>query len=243
MYDRCPYKFKLLVLQGRKDLVQPPSAALALGTSVHKALQEIFLLSPPDRTEQRLLELLKASFLREFRGIDRDEMQQMWDRGKKAMRLFVQHEDMEADALFLEEILFVNLPDFTVSGKLDRGHRDPDGKHHIVDYKTGKQLPDQMQLQIYSILGSDHLSVDELRVSYLYVEREGNDRWITYEVGESEIEAAIESVTDQVARISADKNYPALTGPLCDWCQCLPVCDAGKTYLANTPSESDLAFD
>jgi RecB family exonuclease len=235
-YAQCRLKFKLLVLD-RLDKEYPArGAALAFGSNIHETFRDFFILVPELRSVQKLLEMAQRIFrLNPERFDSREELLAHWERAKVTLRQFAQNEDLTARPVLVEQNLYRNFDDFTMSGKIDRIDREPDGLFHVIDYKTGKPRPERLPLQIYAALAADRYKVDELRVSYLYLESDASS-WVTEHASQAFVDEGISEVRRRMTEMRAETEFAAQPGPLCGWCQFLPICDEGRAYLDSRPA-------
>jgi len=239
----CKRGFKFAVIEHRDRDYPLIGAPLTMGSNVHEALKRLFLMPPDLRSAQKLLEILRNIWRTNYPP-DKDENAEYWKRAVVALQRFAQTEDLRAVPVLIEQFLDLNLGDFILSGKIDRVDRDGDG-YHDIDYKTGKQAPDKLSLQIYAALVADKLHVDELRVSYLYLERESGN-WETEMATREFIDEGLDDVRRQMAIIMAETDFPAEPTYRCKWCQFLPICDEARDFLASRPpslADEDLPFD
>jgi len=235
-YAQCRLKFKLLVLDRLDKDYPAKGAALAFGSNIHETLRDFFVLGPRLRSEQKLLEIAQRIFrLNPERFESKEELLGHWERANVTLQQFAQNEDLTARPVLVEQNLYRNFDDFTMSGKIDRIDREPDGLYRVIDYKTGKPRPERLPLQIYAALAADHYKVDELRVSYLYLESDACN-WVTEHASRDFVDEGIDEVRRRMAEIRAETEFAAQLGPLCGWCQFLPICDEGRAYLDSRPT-------
>lgn len=248
LFRECRYRFKLAVIDGRDKEFPLQSAPLTMGSNVHAALTRFFGRDPGERSEKVLLQDLRDVWKKNRHGFETKEVaQEYWRQAGDALQHFARTEDILARPVMLEEYLSRDVDDFTISGRIDRVDRDPDGRYHVIDYKTGKQRqpPERLATQIYSALATNELKTDELRFSYLYLGRE-RDSWVTEEVTLQFIDEGLDEVRRQMVLIRAETDFPAKPSPLCEWCQFPTICDDGRKYLARRSislTDDDLPID
>ncbi len=145
---RDPYEIYAKYVLGLRKLnpLHPSPDALLRGTVLHKVLEEFTKAAPaPDAFDQ--LMRIGAQVLQ-------DEVP--WPAARalfqarlaRAAQAFLQfHLDQPGRVLMLEErgTLTLRDPAFTLVAKPDRVDEWPDGRVHIIDYKTGAPPSDKMQ--------------------------------------------------------------------------------------------------
>lgn len=182
-FEKCPRLYYLKNLyttpvSGRKIQVADPY--LTLGSSVHRVTEEIAVL-PPDK---RKIIPLKARFDRiwdffggrkgGFENLVREK--EFYSRGLKMIEKL-----QNAEFLFREcyqpkedfpKVKLFSDRNIVLVGNFDWVEVLPEGKLHIIDFKTGKKEEDKdsLQLPIYLILGTYNLERPIAKTSYWYLE-------------------------------------------------------------------------
>jgi DNA helicase-2/ATP-dependent DNA helicase PcrA len=216
-YARCP---KLFYWSAVRPLPRFSGPAARIGTEVHRWIERhssgqatlIELDEMPDLTAEELagepgkIERLRQAFLESrFGGLT---------------------------PLFAERQFLLTLEGFFVGGRIDAIYARTDGGWEVVDYKTGQKPEDDqlagLQLDLYAlacveIWGKRH---EELTLTYLYL---ASGEEVTRPAGDPE-----ETRTRAVGalRAIAAGRFDPTPGPQCHWCDFLPFCDAGKSYVA-----------
>ena len=162
LYDDCPRQFYY------KHVVRIPETArfeARLGTAIHAALEEFHRrhARPTIAHYDELLALFETE-LADVQFSAEKEREQGTERGRKLLRLYLAEEAARGTSVeHVEKEFTVSLAaDVTLTGKIDRIDRLPDGKIRVVDYKTGKlkARPDyleEFQMPIYAWAVQEHL--------------------------------------------------------------------------------------
>jgi len=143
LFRDCRRGFKLAIIERRDRDYPLVGAPLTMGNNVHESLKRFFSTPLELRSEQKLLESLQGIWKTNYIE-DKEENAEYWKRAVIALRHFAQTEDLRAMPVIIEKNLFMDLGNFTMSGRLDRVDRDSDGMYHVIDYKTGKQAPERL---------------------------------------------------------------------------------------------------
>jgi putative RecB family exonuclease len=110
-----------------------------------------------------------------------------------------------------------------IQGFIDRVSRAKDGAIEIHDYKTGKRVPSQpqidqdRQLALYQMGMSKRFSQDQpFRLVWHFLQR-GRTRTSTRSAGQ--LDDLRESTLDLIRQINTEKKFAPRATPLCSWCE------------------------
>jgi len=236
MFRQCPRRYKLHYLDGLARDFAKARPYITMGEHVHGALHDLFLLPVQERSEERLVQLMRDRWRRNRRGFaDLAEEKSFGEKATAQLRRFAQTEDLTVQPLALEDFHKVEI-DAAVAllGKIDRIDREGNGLLHIIDYKTGTpRRPDPLQLQIYGLIAAAEFEPPAISASYRYLE---TGDWFRLEVTEETKGQALEEVRQQVALIVAEREYAPMPGPLCAYCDFLEICPEGIAFLESHPA-------
>jgi RecB family exonuclease len=236
MFRQCPRRYKLHYLDGLARDFAKARPYLTMGEHVHGALHDIFLLPAKERTEERLVQLMRDRWRRNRRGFaDLAEERSYGEKATAQLRRFAQTEDLTVQPFALEDFHRVEIDAaLALSGKIDRIDREGNGLLRIIDYKTGTpRWPDPLQLQIYGLIAAVEFEPPAITASYRYLE---TGDWFTLEVTEETKAEALKEVRQQVALIVAEREYAPNPGPLCAFCDFLEICPEGKRFIESHPA-------
>jgi DNA helicase-2/ATP-dependent DNA helicase PcrA len=194
-----------------------PSAAAALGTSVHRWIEQragrsMSLFEPESDVPAStgVVAGLQESFL---------------------ATPFAVLEPVKVEAPFV----------LVVDGRVVRGRVDAayerDGRFEVVDFKTGRtpaagDPSASAQLDLYAVAAVDAWGVDgeKLRTTYCYLRADGVAELDERDWTTSEVDAVRARLGDTVNRISR-AQYPVQPGAWCERCDFLAFCREGQATL------------
>lgn len=146
VYLECPWKYKLMFVDGRKI---PPTPASSLGLSLHRALEDFHRAS--GETLDELTHCLDRQWLRE--GFPDPETERAWLA--KGRRWLARYHELEKERrtkiVGVEREFCYRLGRHEVRGMIDRVDLLPDGSHEIIDYKAGASGKPDQQLRFYAL--------------------------------------------------------------------------------------------
>lgn len=228
-YLECPRKYWYYYINGETKYQQAEKGYFTLGEHVHDALREFFAIPPTLRVPEKLFELLdnrwatKNGLAGGFTTPENEEEAKR--RAVVMLQRFLEKEDwrMEILQLPVEEGRIQGYRyaavsnELAIGGVVDRIDRDPDGRLHVIDYKTGKNdEPDNWQLPMYAVLIGRLFGESVGRTSYLFLE---HGRRHTEEISIRANVDTIKRVIDVVSRIPRSKNKEDFVCPQGDHCR------------------------
>jgi len=235
MFRQCRHRYKLHYVDDLAKVYKKARPYLTMGEHVHGALSDLFSLPVEERSEDRLVQLMRDRWRKNREGFaDLAEEKLCGERATAQLRRFAQREDLAAQPLAVEDNHKVEIDDIlALLGRIDRVDRDGDGLH-IIDYKTGApREPDPLQLQMYALIVAREFDPAPIRASYHYLE---SGEWITQGATQETMARALEDIRQQVAGIVAEREYPTSPGPLCSYCDFLEICRTGQGFLESHPT-------
>ncbi|MBI4345342.1 MAG: PD-(D/E)XK nuclease family protein [Elusimicrobia bacterium] len=248
-YRSCPLKFKYAYLDHLRR--KPSTVEAVLGTSVHRALEEVYLA----RMKGRVLPLEEAisvyelewarAFQKEVRFIAGGNPADYHRLGRECLeRYWNDHHPFDADkTVGVERHVAFELPvadpagsdTAIVHGYIDRLSIGRDGVFEIHDYKTSKSLPPvadkeaDWQLAIYdSAIRRLWPGLGEVRLVWHFL-RHGQKIVVTRRPEQQPV--LDREVHDLILKIWADQGagrFVYREGPLCDWCDFKEECPRWK---------------
>ena len=236
-YQSCPLQYRFRYID---RLPSRPSAALEFGSALHKALHELY-------DKNRSLEQLNE-FLAQRWGATEVLQEAVEPRYSLAVAVSTMEnfyrENFKEDGTplivphALEEWFEIALDGHVLVGRIDRIDTLENGNHEIIDYKTGKRLPSQedldkdLQLSIYYWAAHEAMGgINPERLKFYFLRPDSNEQFVTYRMPDR-IKDTKETVYEVIRSIESDKAsdvFKPVKNPLCGWCDYQGECESLAT--------------
>lgn len=244
----CPRRYRMAYLDHPRPAARPPRAHTSLGVAVHNALRDWWdLPKPTPEAGGRLVE--RAWIDVGFR--DAEQSRRWRERMSAAVEAYLARAGSTVRPVGIERTVSFVSEDLRVTGRVDRID-DRDGELVVVDYKTSRREPTDddartsLPLALYAAAVWRMFRRPVRRVELHHVP--SGAVAVHEHTGESigrHVERARAIMRDarradaDFARHGADSAlFPAVTGPLCGWCDLRAHCPQGQ---AAGPEKSDWA--
>ncbi|MBI3552621.1 MAG: PD-(D/E)XK nuclease family protein [Elusimicrobia bacterium] len=216
VYSECPWKYKLMFVDGKKVPLTPASS---LGLSLHRALESFH--------RSRVNELDKLLDCYEERWIgggyaDEQVKKEHFDKGIKILeKYFKQEQERRTQIEGIEREFIYPLGRHTVRGMIDRMDKHPDGGLEIIDYKTSLDFDEKspvdrtLQLRFYALGVRESLGVKPSWLTIHYLAAGKREREPYDDSREDELKAAIERAADRIE--NGDFKPDTAFCPSCDF--------------------------
>lgn len=234
-YRNCPLKYKY---QNIDKLKEPKSAEQAFGSLMHTVLEYIHKPKFSQPNLEQALDLFATKF-NEITPLFKEEIDERtaFTQGVEIIQRYFKTNDPASIVIVgLETRFAIELEDpksqeiHIVSGIIDRIDKTDEG-YEIVDYKTGRKMPSQkdvdenMQLSIYTRAflkryPKEENNLQNISVS-LYFLRHGVK--LTSSRTKEELKEVDEKFLEVIHDIEAQKFDPRVS-PLCDYCGFQKIC-------------------
>lgn len=141
IYRECPWKYKLLFVDGRKIPLTPKSS---FGLSMHRALEA--WLESGEVSLESLLSFLRSRWLTDGYP-DEDSEARAYAKAVRVMtRFHGEEESRRARTVCVEKEFVWTSGTHVIRGMIDRIDQSPDGAYELIDYKTGPKAPTPEQV-------------------------------------------------------------------------------------------------
>ncbi|MBI5045890.1 MAG: PD-(D/E)XK nuclease family protein [Candidatus Niyogibacteria bacterium] len=238
-YKTCPLKYKY---QNIDKLKAPKSKEAVFGTIVHEALRCMFQKTPLYPTLDEVINFFITRW-------EEKKIKIAWQTGEEEAyykdglellkQFYAKNQPWNFHVVDLESRFDVELADpetgekHVLAGIIDRIDKIDDHTYEIIDYKTARKMPSQnildhnLQMSIYH-LGLlrrwPHLEAKNIKLSLYFLKH--NEKISTERDADSleKTKASIISTINEIEERVKDQDFPAIPGPLCDWCGYKEVC-------------------
>ena len=224
-YRLCPLKYKFARVF---RIPQEPSINQRFGIVVHQVLERFHATT--GGSLESLMQLFEAAWRRSGFGDSNDDLQ-FRERAVAALRRYWELDRRrESEPVSFERSFSFHIGPHLLRGRVDRVDRLPDGRHELIDYKTGKakseqDLREDVQLSIYQMGARESWGIETAAQSYYYVLE--NEK-VPVAHSEEELERVRGTVTEIGDRIMAHRFEPKPSIELCSFCDYRIICPAAE---------------
>jgi putative RecB family exonuclease len=246
----CPRRFLYTYVERRRS--GRSWAHFSFGLSVHNALREWFDLHAEQRTASAVSDVMSRVWI--DAGFQDPEQSSRWRaKAVEMVSAYVESLDPDFQPFNTERTLAFKTDHFIMEGRIDR--IDAAGDHYsIVDYKTGKSIPDtddvrgSQALAMYALMLQRALGKKCFDVSLHHLPSGQVVSWThTNESLQRHLDRVSQIASDIVlaqdtwesAEVDAasanerirDEMFPARPSALCGYCDHWDVCEVGQGFM------------
>jgi len=243
-YENCPIQYRMRYV----DQVEVPrreSIEAFLGKRVHEALEFLYrnIEQGHQPTQGEVLDHFRAAWTREWTDAihivrSGETVAGYATIAERCITQYYRRHDPFDRGRTVDVEMLVSYPldperDLHLRGYVDRLVDLGDGHYEIHDYKTGRRLPSQAdvdrdrQLALYQIGVSQRFpDVRSVRLVWHYL---AHDKMLVSRRTPEDLRELRRSVIELIGtieRATAAGNLPPRVTPLCSWCEYKPVCPA-----------------
>jgi len=247
-FKTCPKQFKFANIDKIKE---PTTEIQAKGTAVHQALEDLFDLTPEERTTEKLHNLFREAWTK-VRGNDEHhnlfssvEEEREWGLdGLKLLNNYMSIEDPTSfEPLERERWVRGSIEDLNLRGILDRMDRNNKGELVIVDYKSGKaplakyKEPRFFALKLYALLIQKELGEMPSELKLIYLKNSTIHTLKVTQDSLDKVKIEVLEIWNNIKKAFESNEFPATKNTLCDWCYYKPIC---PVFNENAPDTEKL---
>lgn len=233
-FNRCPLQYKFFYLERIKV---PEKLEFFFGGLIHSIVQFALTKDPIIPPLDELLKILKEKW-RENVFPSKQESDQYFDFGVDMLKKF--HAGFKPglrNIVATEKRFQIPLNNkHVLSGIIDRVDKLPIGSLEVIDYKTSKKLPSQIdvdkdkQLCIYNLaINSLWPEAKDIRLTLYFLKF---DTKLTTTRRPDEVDAIKAEIIDTAEKIEVEKDFLPKDNALCDWCDYQNLCPLKKHKFA-----------
>ena len=232
-YNRCPLKYKLQYV----DWVKVPlKAEFFFGSLIHEVIQHALRRDPIIPGFNELIKFYESKWS-EAAFADSLEVKQYFELGRSMIKSF--HENYKPGlrkVAACEKRFQIPLGKHVLSGVIDRVDKLPYGAYELIDYKTGKTLPSQEEVDVDKQLGFYNLAatslwpeISEIKLTLHYLKF---NSFVSTNRMPSEMEEIKKEIIKTADTIEKDKDYKPKKNQYCPWCEYRHLCPLQKDNLS-----------
>jgi len=267
---RCRRRYRMTYLDRPSPPRGAPWAHSSMGAAVHTALARWWQEPELSRTPGRAAALVAASWTSP--GFRDDAQSDRWrDSSAQTVAGYVATLDPAAEPRGVERTVALRTPRLALSGRVDRIDERPGGDGEpelvVVDYKTGRSVPDtdgartSLALAVYAAAAGRTLRRPSSLVELHHLPTGRVLGWRHSPAGLARHLARADDIGAEVsaahavwARLTgtvaagpggaeADGLFAPNPGPACSWCDVRAHCPEGRRVSVDLPSWAGLADD
>jgi RecB family exonuclease len=239
-FTACPRRYRFTYLVRPVPPKGPPWAHNSLGAAAHNALRDWWLLPVGRRTVAAAGRLVDTAWISE--GFADPEQSARWrERARAWVEAYVAPLDPHDEPVGVERGVAVRTERLALSGRVDRIDAR-DGELVIVDYKTGRWVPDtddargSLALAVYALAAGRTLRRPCHRVELHHLPTGRVAAWEHTDATIARHVARAGDTADDIENAAAaaaagadvDEAYPPLPGRQCGWCDYRRHCPTGQ---------------
>jgi len=241
LFLQCPqhYCFEYIDLRTapNKRYIKKKRPELELGNFVHDALTLFFKKPVCERNWQTIKEILKNLWggpLGEKFGFQSLDQERVYYREALDMlKRFTDSEDLDPGIFqlpksppgnsFDDYIKITFAQDLMLGGKIDRIDYTPGEALEIIDYKTGKEKDNNLQLLAYIFITEGIFKKPVAKATYLYLKSGKRESIVPGEPLRQKAREHILQIGDQIRN---EKKWESQVSKLCAYCDYVDFCPA-----------------
>ncbi len=229
LYNECPQKYKFKYID---KVPEKPRHFFSFGQSVHTALEFFYDVKEPKAPS--LEDVLKHYREKWVSAGYKDENQETeyFELGRGIIaRFHDKHAKTFALPFSVEYQFDFEVDGVPVTGRIDRVDKLPDGRLHVLDYKTGKQLQTgridtDAQLTMYQLACEKQLGVEVAELTFYHLPTLKEHK--AFRRPAPLVDELKSKIVLTAESITKERFDPAPGETKCKWCDYKPICPIFK---------------
>ncbi|MFA6306008.1 MAG: ATP-dependent DNA helicase [Candidatus Gracilibacteria bacterium] len=226
-FGMCPLKYNYSYLL---KIPTPTSHVTNFGSSVHETLKEFYQKLIKERDLP--FSVMEELYLKNWNSEGYDSVAHEKVKKQKGLEMLKRYYDANSNPWtvpeFLERSFNLKIGEYTLSGRIDRIDKLPDGTYEVVDYKTGSihsdlNLKKDLQLSIYAMACRDLFKINVSKLSLYFLD--ANEK-ISTERSDEQINNLAEEIKEKIEEMKASNFEPTPNEKLCSFCDYRMICPA-----------------
>lgn len=229
LYNECPQKYKFKYID---KVPEKPRHFFSFGQSVHTALEYFYDVKVP--VAPSLEDVLKHYREKWVSAGYKDEAQESeyFELGRGIIaRFHDKHAKTFALPYFVEYAFSFEVDGVPVTGRIDRVDKLADGRLHVLDYKTGKQLSTgridtDSQLTMYQLACEKQLGAEVAELTFYHLPTLKEHK--AFRRPAPLVEELKKKIVLTAESITKERFEPTPEESKCRWCDYKPICPIFK---------------
>lgn len=240
-FQSCPLKYKMNYID-RVPKEPRPTPSLSFDRSIHYALKEFHQLFDKKTSPKNPFPYLLGKYWNDAGYVDHEEGQRFRARALAYLEEYFNTLTGQEKPVMLETSAVWKLETLDLTVQIDRIDELPDGKLEIIDYKTGKKIPDARVIHEDKTLLNMFLAANQrwpgqvAKASYYFL---ANNTKLSVTPTAEQITQHTGKILEIVDDINKG-NYEPHKGALCNFCEFYGPCPEWKVkpfMMANEPMD------
>jgi RecB family exonuclease len=242
-FQSCPLKYKMKYIE-RVPKESRPTPNLSFDRSIHFALREFHENYKKSQFKKNPFRQILNKYWIKDGYADIEEEERFKVRANMFLEDYFNSLSGEEKPVMFEVSARWNWNNIDTVVQIDRIDELPDGKLEIIDYKTGKKVPDERVLNEDASLLNMFLAANQkwpgriAKVSYHYL---SNNQRYSLTPSEEDIKAHKVKTAQLVEQINKNEFEPN-KGSLCAWCEFYGPCPEWKVKPHEMAGETQEQF-
>lgn len=238
-FEKCPRQYEYSNIL---KIPQEMNGAASFGSSLHNTLNEFYKLVTQskqaslfedykeDLSVERLLSIYEEKWI-PYGFESKDHHDTLKKRGGEILTKFHEHFKDEVTKIeFLEKGFKLKAGKYTVTGRIDRADKLPDGTLEVIDYKSGKSksqkdVDKDQQLMIYAMAVKECFNLSASKLTLYFLDE---DLRVTTEPDDANLDKMKDKIIEIADNVNTSDFSPIPSKYVCPFCPYKKICDKAE---------------